>query len=312
MNIQQLEYIIAVDQFKHFSKAAAHCNITQATLSMMIKKLEEELNVVIFDRKMNPILTTEMGREIIDEAKKALFHSNEIISLAKSKSHKVEGKLRMGIIPTIANSLLPKILFPLIDKYPLLELELFEITTQNIIRQLKEGTIDVGILSTPLHDEKIEESILYYETLMVYGNIDKNKKYILPEELSKQPLWMLEEGHCMRDQVIQLCQINKAEPLPKNLKFQANSFETILNMVDVMGGLTFIPELYYETLSSERKSKVIEFKAPIPVREISMVFYRPFAKLRMIEKLSEDIREIINKNLRSNSFKKSELVILEF
>jgi len=312
MNIQQLEYIIAVDQFKHFSKAAAHCNITQATLSMMIKKLEEELNVVIFDRKMNPIMTTELGKEIVDEAKKALFHSKEIIALAQSKDHKVEGKLRMGIIPTIANSLLPKILFPLMDAYPLLELELSEITTQNIIRQLKEGTIDVGILSTPLHDEHIEESILYYETLMVYGNLNKDKKYILPEELAKQPLWMLEEGHCMRDQVIQLCQINKGYALPNNLKFQANSFETILNMVDVMGGLTFIPELYYETLSNERKAKVIEFKAPIPVREISMVYYRPFAKLRMIEQLSIDIKEIVNQNLRSNAFKKSELVILEF
>jgi LysR family hydrogen peroxide-inducible transcriptional activator len=312
MNIQQLEYIIAVDQFKHFSKAAAHCNITQATLSMMIKKLEEELNVVIFDRKMNPIMTTELGKEIVDEAKKALFHSKEIIALAQSKDHKVEGKLRMGIIPTIANSLLPKILFPLMDAYPLLELELSEITTQNIIRQLKEGTIDVGILSTPLHDEHIEESILYYETLMVYGNLNKDKKYILPEELAKQPLWMLEEGHCMRDQVIQLCQINKGHALPNNLKFQANSFETILNMVDVMGGLTFIPELYYETLSNERKAKVIEFKAPIPVREISMVYYRPFAKLRMIEQLSIDIKEIVNQNLRSNAFKKSELVILEF
>jgi LysR family hydrogen peroxide-inducible transcriptional activator len=312
MNLQQLEYIIAVDQFKHFSKAAIHCNITQATLSMMIKKLEEELNIVIFDRKMSPIITTELGKEIIVEAKKALFHSKEIVALAKSKEHKVEGKLRMGIIPTIANSLLPKILFPLMDAYPLLELELFEITTHNIIRQLKEGTIDVGILSTPIQDEQIEESILYYETLMVYGNLSKDKKYILPEELAKQPLWMLEEGHCMRDQVIQLCQINNGHPLPNNLKFQANSFETILNMVDVMGGLTFIPELYYETLSKERKTKVIEFKTPIPVREISMVYYRPFAKLRMIEQLSFDIKSIVNQNLRSNTFKKSEMVILEF
>jgi LysR family hydrogen peroxide-inducible transcriptional activator len=312
MNIQQLEYIIAVDQFKHFSKAATHCNITQATLSMMIKKLEEELNVIIFDRKTTPIMTTELGREIIDEAKKTVFHSKEIVALAKSKEHKIEGKLKMGIIPTIANSLLPKILFPIIEKYPLLELELSEITTQNIIRQLKEGTIDAGILSTPLHDNEIEESILYYETLMVYGNTNKNKKYILPEELTNYPLWMLEEGHCMRDQVIQLCQINKTNSLPNNLKFQANSFETILNMVDIMGGLTFIPELYYETLSKDRKEKVVAFKTPIPVREISMVYFRPFAKLRIIDQLSKDIKEIVNQNLRSNSFKKSELVILEF
>ncbi len=312
MNIQQLEYIIAVDQFKHFSKAAQHCNITQATLSMMIKKLEEELNVIIFDRKTTPIMTTELGREIIDEAKKTVFHSREIVALAKSKEHKIEGKLKMGIIPTIANSLLPKILFPIIEKYPFLELELSEITTQNIIRQLKEGTIDTGILSTPLHDNEIEESILYYETLMVYGNTNKNKKFILPEELRSYPIWMLEEGHCMRDQVIQLCQINKTNALPNNLKFQANSFETILNMVDILGGLTFIPELYYETLSKERKDKVVEFKAPIPVREISMVYYRPFAKLRIIDQLCNDIKEIIDQNLRSNSFKKSELVILEF
>jgi LysR family hydrogen peroxide-inducible transcriptional activator len=311
MNLQQLEYIIAVDQFKHFSKAAIHCNITQATLSMMIKKLEEELNVVLFDRKKSPIMTTEVGREIIEEAKKVLYHSQEMMDLAKAKDHVIQGTIRIGVIPTVANSLLPKILMPILNKYPLLQIEIAEITTQSIVKQLKDGVIDVGILSTPLKNEDLEEMILYYETLMVYGSIEKSKKFLLPEELPHQTIWMLEEGHCMRNQVIQLCQITEGQSMPQNLKFEANSFETMLNMVDVMGGLTFIPELYYDMMSEDRKKKVAEFQSPIPVREISLVYYRPYARQRIIDRLGEEIKQLISSKLKSNTYKKSELIILE-
>lgn len=311
MNFQQLEYIIAVHQLKSFTRAAEYCNITQATLSAMIKKLEEELDIAIFDRKASPITTTDSGKELIEEAKKVLYHANALKDLSKSIKNKVEGKVKIGIIPTVACALLPKILRVLLSKYPHLALEIVEITSQNMVKQLRDGNLDMGILATPLNLEDIEENILYYETLMIYGNLEEDKKYILPEELKEYTIWLLEQGHCLRNQVMQICHLKKKTNLPKNLKLEASSFETLLNLVDDFGGLTLIPELYYQTLPAERKEKVAQFQSPIPVREISLVYFQPFAKQRIIEALTADIKTIVNENLISNSYKKSELSIVK-
>lgn len=311
MNIQQLEYIVAVDQFKNFSKAADHCYITQATLSTMIKKLEEELNVVIFDRKNNPVMTTDEGKGIIAQAVKILQETYRLKEIAKNNIHEISGTIKIGIIPTIANSLLPIVLMPLLKKFPDLMIEMYEITTQNILKQLKEGTIDMGILATPLDTEEIEEEILYYETLMVYGALNNDTQFIIPEDIKKDKIWLLEEGNCLRNQVINLCSLRKKEVMPLNLKFDAHSFGTLLNMVDQLGGLTLIPELYYQSLSEVRKAKVKFFKSPIPVREVSIVFYRPFAKKNTIEAIAQVIRSLVQPLLMTNQYKNSELDIVK-
>lgn len=309
MNFQQLEYIVAVDQFKSFSRAAEYCHITQATLSMMVKRLEEELNTVIFDRKINPIVTTESGRELIQQAKKILIESNELKTIANNKSYSVEGHIRLAVIPTIANALLPKILSPILTKYPKLNLEILELTTDNIIEWLKLGKIDMGILSTPLEIFNIEEKVLYYEILLVYGEKNSKKKYMMIDEIKKQKIWLLEEGNCLRNQMLNICTLKEKETLFTNLKFEANSFEMLLNMIDSMGGLTLIPELYYHLLSDERKKKVSFFHERIPVREVSLVYFRPFAKQRVIEAISKEIQAIIQPNLMSNKHKKHTLEI---
>lgn len=311
MNIQQLEYIVAVDQFKNFSKAADHCYITQATLSTMIKKLEEELNVVIFDRKNNPVMTTDEGKGIIAQAVKILQETYRLKEIAKNNIHEISGTIKIGIIPTIANSLLPIVLMPLLKKFPDLMVEMYEITTQNILKQLKEGTIDMGILATPLETEDIEEEILFYETLMVYGALNNDTQFIIPEDIKKEKIWLLEEGNCLRNQVINLCSLRKKENMPLNLKFDAHSFGTLLNMVDQLGGLTLIPELYYQSLSDARKVKVKFFKSPIPVREVSIVFYRPFAKKITIEAIASEIRSLVQPILMTNQYKNSELDIVK-
>ncbi|MDX9891348.1 MAG: LysR substrate-binding domain-containing protein [Bacteroidales bacterium] len=311
MNIQQLEYIVAVDQFKNFSKAADHCYITQATLSTMIKKLEEELNVVIFDRKNNPVMTTDEGKGIIAQAVKILQETYRLKEIAKNNIHEISGTIKIGIIPTIANSLLPIVLMPLLKKFPDLMVEMYEITTQNILKQLKEGTIDMGILATPLETEDIEEEILFYETLMVYGALNNDTQFIIPEDIKKEKIWLLEEGNCLRNQVINLCSLRKKENMPLNLKFDAHSFGTLLNMVDQLGGLTLIPELYYQSLSDARKEKVKFFKSPIPVREVSIVFYRPFAKKNTIEAIASEIRSLVQPILMTNQYKNSELDIVK-
>lgn len=311
MNIQQLEYIVAVDQFKNFSKAADHCYITQATLSTMIKKLEEELDVVIFDRKNNPVMTTDEGKQIVAQAVKILQETYYLKEIAKNNVHDISGTIKIGIIPTIANSLLPIVLMPLLKKYPELMIEMYEVTTNNILKQLKEGTLDMGILATPLETEEIEEEILYYETLMVYGAINKDTQFIIPEDIRRHKIWLLEEGNCLRNQVINLCSLKKKENMPTNLKFDAHSFGTLLNMVDQLGGLTLIPELYYQTLTDARKEKVKFFKSPIPVREVSIVYYRPFAKKNTIEAIGNEIKALVQPVLMTNQYKNSELDIVK-
>lgn len=310
MNLQQLEYIIALDRTRSFSKAAEMCFVTQATLSTMVKRLEEELEVVIFDRKSNPIVTTDCGQDIIDVAKKVVFHTNQIRNLAFQVKGKIEGQISVGVIPTIANSLLEIIIKPLISKYPDLQLKVIEITTDNILRQLKEGSIDAGIIATsPRHLEDFEAEILYYEELLLFGNTDKQRKFFMPEEVVKNKIWLLEEGHCLRDQIISLCSL-KQKKTNENFQFEANSLETLLNMVDNFGGLTLVPELYVKQMTRERREKVIAFKAPHPVREVSLIYYRPYAKYRLTQLLSGEIRTLVKPLLSTVNIKNSEQVIV--
>jgi LysR family hydrogen peroxide-inducible transcriptional activator len=311
MNIQQLEYIIAVDRLKSFTKASKYCHVTQATLSAMVKKLEEELGVIIFDRKETPILTTDIGLQLLKEAIIITEHARILKNKVKDEKIEIEGTIKMGIIPTIANSLLPKIIKPLLEAYPKLRLEIIEITSQNIIKQLKEGSIDLGIVATPISNEEMEQEILYYETLLVYGNVDKNKKYLIPEEIKNHKIWLLEEGHCLREQFLNLCSLKKKEMMPNNLSFEANSFDTLLSMVDEFGGLTLIPELYYQSLPAERKIKVSFFNVPVPVREVSLLYYRPYAKKYIISAIAALIQKLIVETLISNNHKNKELTIVK-
>lgn len=295
MNLQQLEYIVAVAELKSFTKAADYCCVTQATLSAMVKKLESELEVVLFDRKANPIVCTDIGKELVQKAKVILKELEGLKNLVKDAQASVEGKVRLGIIPTVANALLPLILKPLLQSFPLLELEITELTTRNIISQLRSGSLDLGILATPLHEENIQVSPLYYEPLLVYGR--EGKTYYLPEEIQQEQIWLMEEGHCLREQTLELCSLKRNDSVAAQLKFEANSFGTLLNLVDDFGGMTIIPELYAKRLSPERKQKIGHFLAPTPVREISLVAYRPFAKNRIIKALTPSIKALVKPHL---------------
>lgn len=310
MNIQQLEYIIAVDRFKNFTRAAEHCYVTQATLSAMIKKLELELSLILFDRKPKGVYTTDGGLEIIEEAKKIVLHSQLLTDKARQINGTIAGKIRIGIIPTIANSLLPKIIKPLLELYPDLNLEIAELTTDHIIKQLKEGHVDMGILATPVLESEIDKLVLFHEALMVYGDVSTDKKYILPEEIRAHKVWLFEEGHCLREQFVRLCSLKKKEITVKNLKLEASSFDTLLNMVDEFGGLTLIPELYYHSLAEDRKERVTQFALPVPVREISIVYHMPHAKGRIIMAIANLIRSKINHTLRSYQIPEAELDIV--
>ena len=298
MNIQQLEYILAVDQFKSFSKAADYCHVTQATLSAMVKKLEEQLDIVIFDRKANPIATTENGREVLVQAQQVVAHANALLSSSKAINQKIEGKVKLGIIPTIASSVLPLIMKPLVEKYPLLHLEIHEVTTNQMIKDLREGKLDVGILSTPIASTDLETQILYVEDLRLYGYLSGGKQQISQSALSQQRIFLLQEGHCLRDQIIQLCDLKKSKSLPANLSVESNTFDTLLNLVDTFQGVTLLPSLYVRQLSEGRREHLLHIIDGSLQREVSICYYRPYAKWNIIRRLQAEITELVQVHLK--------------
>ncbi|GJM61800.1 MULTISPECIES: hydrogen peroxide-inducible genes activator [Persicobacter] len=310
MNFQQLEYIIAIDQLGNFGKAAESCHITQATLSAMVKKLENELNTVLFDRSRQPVQTTDSGKAIIKVAKRILKDRREIVELCDQQSEEVKGKIRLGIIPTIASSLLPVMLPHFMKDFPELELEIHEITTENIIKQLHEEKIDMGIMATPVEGAVLEENLLYYEAMMVYGIEGNNKQYISPQEMLNQKIWLLEEGNCFRNQTITLCDLKEKPLESESLQFEATSFDTLLHLTDQFGGITLVPELYHQLMTKDRQVKTKRFESPFPVREVSMVYLRPFLKKRAIDLLSQRISDLVQPQLTTSNFKASDMQII--
>ena len=297
MNIQQLEYILAVDQFKSFSKAADYCHVTQATLSAMVKKLEEQLVIVIFDRKANPIATTENGQMILNQAQQVVAHANALLSSSKSINQKMEGRVKLGIIPTIASSMLPLIMKYLVEKYPLLYLEIHEVTTNQLVKDLREGKLDVGILSTPIAATDLESELLYVEKLCLYGYLPKGKRSISKTDLTNQKIFLLQEGHCLRDQIIQLCDLKKHKSLPANLSVESNTFDTLLNVVDAFQGMTLLPSLYIGQLSEVRQQQLLGLSDGSLSREVSICYHRPYAKWNIIKRLQAEIIEIVQGHL---------------
>lgn len=311
MTLQQLEYALAVDQYKNFTKAAEHCFVTQATLSAMVKKLEEEWEVVLFDRKTSPVITTDEGKQLLDDARLLVQQSKQLREKVGGLKGKIEGVVFLGVIPTIANALLPLMLPALLEQFPALKFHIKELTTEQIIEQLKSGRLDAGIVATPLPKSELEERVLYYESLLVYGRQAGDKTYLMPEDIQKSDIWMLEEGHCLREQFINLCALQKHKLRPGKLQFEASSFETLLGMIDVFGGLTLIPELYYRLLPPLKQEKVAYFSKPYPVREVSLVYYRPFAKAKTLEALAQAIEAAVQPFLMSAAYKKHELLIAD-
>lgn len=305
MTLVQLEYIVAVDTYRSFVIAADKCFITQPTLSMQVQKLEEFLNVKIFDRSKQPVVPTEIGSQVIAQARTVLQENHKIKELINSQQQDIVGALKIGIIPTIAPYLLPEVIAAMLEKYPDLKLLIWEYTTEDIIHHLKTGIIDCGILATPLVDPMLIETPLYYETFVSY--ISKNsklfkKKTIDSNDLADENIWLLNEGHCMRTQVLNICRSTKNNRL-QSLTYNTGSVETLIRMVDVNDGATLLPELAIKELNNRQLNKIRYFKSPEPVREISLVTHKNFVKKRMINALSEEILTIIPKSMKQRKKK---------
>jgi LysR family transcriptional regulator, hydrogen peroxide-inducible genes activator len=309
MTLVQLEYVVAVDSFRHFASAAAHCYITQPTLSMQINKLEQELGLKIFDRSKQPVIPTEAGKEIITEARKILAGKDMITEMVDNRKGILSGELRIGIIPTLAPYLLPLFVQPFTKLYPNVKLIVTELVTEMIITRLREGRIDAGLLVTPLLEKGIKEYPLFYEELLVYvsrNNEAYKKNYVLAKDIDPNKLWLLEEGHCFRSQIMNLCELQKASKQHQAFEYEAGSIETLRRMVDINDGVTILPELATLELNAAQRQQVRKFKNPAPMREVSVVVHRDFVKKRLVEMLKQQIIESIPEKIRKN---KNSLVV---
>ncbi|MDB5010229.1 MAG: DNA-binding transcriptional regulator OxyR [Mucilaginibacter sp.] len=306
MTIVQLEYIVAVDTYRSFVAAAEKCFVTQPTLSMQVQKLEDTLGVKLFDRSKQPVVPTEIGIDIIAQARILLGESEKIKEIITDRQKELSGELRVGIIPTISPYILPKILRGFVDKYPQVKLIVWEQTTENIIQQLKLGMLDCGILSTPLHESNLTEIPVFYENFVAYTSKASKlfkKKSINPDDIDMEEIWVLNEGHCMREQVLNICQRRKATQGFKHFEYNTGSVETLKRMVDQNNGATILPELALADLTDKQLDKVRYFKSPEPAREVSIVIQRNFLKRRMIDALKTEILEFVPKRMRSKKKK---------
>lgn len=300
MTLVQLEYIIAVDAYRSFVLAAEKTFVTQPTLSMQIQKLERALDVKIFDRSKQPVVPTEIGKKIIQQARNIIAESQKIKEIVHQSKDEMEGGLRIGIIPTVAPYLLPKVLGAFIKKYPKVEVNVWEYTTDKILQSLANGLLDCGILATPVQVESVLETPLYYENFIAYLGTDSpllNQKQVSANDVLGEKLWLLTEGHCMRNQVLNICQRKRSMQSVQNLEYNTGSVETLKRMVDTNAGITILPELAMQDLSEQELERVRYFQEPEPVREISLVTDRNFLKRRMITAFCKEIKAAVPTHL---------------
>ena len=306
MTITQLEYIVAVDTYKSFGHAADKCFITQPTLSMQIQKLEEQLDVILFDRQKKPIETTEIGISVIAQAREVLKEHRKITEIIKDQKGILSGNFHIGIIPTIAPYLVPLFLLNFIEKYPEVTITISELTTAQILEQLKNGIIDCGILATPTREAHLIETPLYWEPLVAFVS-KKHSLYkqntVMMEDIDISDVWLLNEGHCFRNQIINLCHDMQKHIADTRLNYQTGSIETLKKIVEAGKGITLLPELSISDFSVKQTNMVRYFRNPEPVREVGLIVSKSFIKKRMLEALKNEILEVIPKKMKDSSKK---------
>lgn len=296
MTITQLQYVLAVAEYKNFTLAAEKCFVTQPTLSMQIQKVEEELDVLIFDRSKKPIQLTDIGKKIVKQSKNIVNEANRIHDIVEFEKGFVGGDFRLGIIPTIMPTLLPMFLGNFTKKYPKIKLIIEELNTDEIITKLKNGHLDAAIAATPLEEEKIKEVVLYYEPFVAYipneHSLSK-KKEILTDDIEQEDLLLLKDGHCFRDGVLNFCKNNNSLHNARNFELESGSFETLIKLSDEGLGLTLLPYLHSLDLSEVNKQKIKNFPNPKPAREVSLIYPKNELKLHLIDALRHSIEGVV-------------------
>lgn len=298
MNLQQLEYILAMDELRHFAKAAEYCNVTQPTLSAMIQKLEDELNTKLFDRTTQPVQPTLTGQKVIEQARITLRQANLIKDIVKEETCSLGGIFRIGVLPTIAPYLLPRFFPELMEEYPSLDIRVTEMKTQECLEALKTGELEAVLIAGAAEGAHFHSIPLYYESFLGYvsrHNALFKKEMIRSSEVSGEQLWLLDEGHCFRDQLMRFCQLESAQSC--QIAYRLGSMETFMRMVESGKGITFIPELAVLQLNDEQKRLVRPFAIPRPTRRIYIVTRTDFIRHTLLNMLTEKIKACIPKEM---------------
>jgi len=294
MTITQLKYVLAVAEHQNFTVASEHCFVTQPTLSMQIQKLEDELDTQIFNRNKKPIELTDIGKKIVEQAKIIVNESNRINDIVDQQKGYIGGEFKMGIIPTIMPTLLPLFLKTFIRKYPKVNLKIEELTTEEIIKKLNDGHIDIAIAATPLKVDSIKEKVLYYEPFVGFVPEEHrlyNHKSLTPDDLEIEDLLLLEDGHCFKDSVLNICSTRGANS--RSFELQSGSFDTLVKLSKEGLGMTLLPYLQTEDLLEVDKKNLKKFKNPTPAREVSLLYHRSQLKLHLIDAVKTTIDGII-------------------
>lgn len=295
MTITQLQYVLAVAEHKNFTLAAEKCFVTQPTLSMQIQKVEEELKIQIFDRSKKPIQLTDIGQKIVNQAKNIVNEADRMQDIVEQQKGFIGGEFRLGIIPTIMPTLLPMFLNNFIKKFPKVKLIIEELNTDEIIIKLKNGNLDAAIAATPLTEEKLKEIVLYYEPFVAYipeKHRIADKKEIEVSDLNLDEILLLQDGHCFRDGILNLCK-NQDIISANNFQIQSGSFETLIKLADEGLGLTLLPYLHTLDLNEKDKLKLKHFTDPKPAREVSLIFPKTELKIQIIDALKQTISGVI-------------------
>ena len=295
ISLIQIQYVVAVDTYRHFATAAEKCFVSQPTLSMQLRKMEDELDLMIFDRSRQPVVPTEAGIKVIEQCRVVLHEAERIERIAQEAKDEISGEFRIGIIPTIAPYLLPLFAGEFKRQFPQIHLIVQEVVTEQIEELLQKDLLDAGILVTPLHNDSVIEQPMYYEEMMIYLNSHhplSSKTVIKVNDIATPDIWLLSDGHCFRHQVINLCELEDLESdLP--FDFEGGSLGTIMKIIDREGGFTLIPELAGLEIGDNNDRKIRHFSNIVPLREVSLVYTRRFAKAKMMELLERTIKKSV-------------------
>ena len=294
MTITQLKYTLAIAEHKNFTKAAEKCFVTQPTLSTQIQKLEDELDVIIFDRGKKPIELTDVGRKIVFQARNIVNEAERIQDIVDQQKGFIGGEFRLGIIPTVMPTLLPMFLKSFIKKYPKVKLKIEELTTEEILTR-NEGHLDAAIAATPLENETIKERVLYYEPFVAYipeNHRLKDKKAIEISDLEIEDMLLLEDGHCFRDGVINLCKTFK-DQVEDSFQLESGSIETLIKLSNEGLGMTLLPYLHTLDFRERLSPNLRHFTEPSPAREVSIIYHKSELKMQIIDAMHNVISGII-------------------
>lgn len=300
MTLQQMEYIVAVYRLRHFAKAAEQCGVTQPTLSAMIQKLEKELGTKIFERSSQQVTPTAIGKLIVEQAWEVLTRANRIKDIVEEQRHSLSGTFRIGILPTIAPYLLPRFFTKMEKENPSTDFQILEMKTAEITKAMQHGEIDAAIAVRLDELDIFNQTTLFYEQFIAY--VAKNdalfaNKNIKTSDLSNEFLWLLDEGHCFRDQLVKFCNLKSATE--SKSKYSLGSIETFMRMVESGQGVTFIPELALSQLSASQAELVRPFALPIPVREVVLLTPKHFVRQSIAEVIVKTVKENVPQSMLS-------------